>query len=363
LQPAVVEPPYAAMCAPCGRGDGGIADDVYALGVLLIALALGRLPLSGLDADATIRLKLEVGSYAAVAGQERLPPLIADLARTMLAEDPEHRPSPAMLLDPHAARSRRVAARAPRRATRALTIGDREVWDSRSVAFAMATQPDAAVQVLRDGTADLWLRRALTDAALAGRVDEAVRQRAARGTEGEARADALMVMRVITALDPLAPLCWSGLALWPDAVGAVLVAAEADPALLTSVEAVIDTEAPAAWVTVRQDDAAASIRVDARRQRGWLRQRGPGGGLTRLRYALNPLHPCASKVLEGLYVVQPADVPAALEQAAGRTAGRPARPIDAALAGFLAARMDGQVDPDLAGTQDAGAEGCCASCA
>ena len=32
LQPAVFEPPYSAMCLPAGRGDGSIADDVYALG-------------------------------------------------------------------------------------------------------------------------------------------------------------------------------------------------------------------------------------------------------------------------------------------------------------------------------------------
>src|SRR5689334_8179996 len=40
-QPAIYEPPYSAMCLACGRGDGSIADDVYALGVVLVALALG----------------------------------------------------------------------------------------------------------------------------------------------------------------------------------------------------------------------------------------------------------------------------------------------------------------------------------
>ena len=45
-QPALFEPPYSAMCLPAGRGDGSIADDVYALGVLLLCLALGRAPLA-----------------------------------------------------------------------------------------------------------------------------------------------------------------------------------------------------------------------------------------------------------------------------------------------------------------------------
>ena len=92
-QPALFEPPYSAMCLPAGRGDGSIADDVYALGVLLLCLALGRAPLAELDDAAILRRKLELGTYAALAGDERLPPIIGDLVRGMLAEDPEHRPT------------------------------------------------------------------------------------------------------------------------------------------------------------------------------------------------------------------------------------------------------------------------------
>src|SRR5437763_1208946 len=63
LQPALYEPPYSAMCLPCGRGEGSIADDVYSLGVALIALALGRTPLAGLEERAVLQQKLGLGSY------------------------------------------------------------------------------------------------------------------------------------------------------------------------------------------------------------------------------------------------------------------------------------------------------------
>ena len=124
-QPALFEPPYSAMCLPSGRGDGSIADDVYALGVLLLCLALGRAPLAQLDDSAILRRKLELGTYAALAGDERLPPIIGDLVRGMLAEDPEHRPTPTLLLDPASARGRRVAARPPRRAQRPIVLAQR----------------------------------------------------------------------------------------------------------------------------------------------------------------------------------------------------------------------------------------------
>lgn len=44
-QPCVFESPYSAMCHPAGRGDGTIADDVYALGVLLLTLLNGKVPI------------------------------------------------------------------------------------------------------------------------------------------------------------------------------------------------------------------------------------------------------------------------------------------------------------------------------
>jgi hypothetical protein len=42
----------------------------------------------------------------------------------MLAEDPDHRPPPALLRDPSGARGRRVAARPASRAQRSFKIGD-----------------------------------------------------------------------------------------------------------------------------------------------------------------------------------------------------------------------------------------------
>ena len=163
-QPALFEPPYSAMCLPAGRGDGSIADDVYALGVLLLCLALGRAPLAQLDDAAILRRKLELGTYAALAGDERLPPIIGDLVRGMLAEDPEHRPTPTLLLDPASARGRRVAARPPRRAQRPIIMAGSEVWDARSLAYALGDEPEQGLNALRSGAVEQWLRRGLGDA-------------------------------------------------------------------------------------------------------------------------------------------------------------------------------------------------------
>ncbi len=351
-QPALFEPPYAAMCLPVGRGEGSIADDVYALGVLLLVLALGRGAANGAENTGDIvRRKLEYGSFAAVAGEARLPPIVADLARGMLAEDPEHRPTPSLLLEPAAARARRLAARPPKRAQNALRVGPWSAWDARALAHAIAVHPQPGLALLRGGTVDLWLRRSIGDAALAGRLDEVVRTRPAG--EPEAQSDALLAMRAVAVLDPLAPLCWRGLVLWPSGVGPALAAVRAGEAGETVATALLDLiagEAAVTWAGARSGRAdAAPVPAEARRWRTLLAARGPTGGVRRLVYALNPLLPCASPLLAGRAVARCTDLVAALEVRAGRSDAHPdTPPVDADIAAFAVVHSERPSEAEIA---------------
>jgi len=345
LQPALFEPPYVAMCVPSGRGEGTIADDVYALGVLLIVLALGRLPLAGQPDAAIIRRKLAHGSFAALAGEERLPSTIADLARGMLAEDPEHRPPPSLLLNPVAARSRRVAARPAHRAQRPLMIGEIAAWEARTLAYAMAVAQEHGVQSLRGGALLQWLRRGLGDGAMVERVEDAVRHRLAAGAADEERGAAAIAMCVVALLDPLAPLAWRGLVLWPDGIGSALAEAQAadSPELPVLLE-LVKIEAAGSWASTRPDRCdTAQLRAAARSQRAWMLGRGTSGR-ARLAFALNPLLPCGSPLLAGRWVARLPDLPAALEAVAATVDRKLAAPIDGHIADFVAARSERHLD-------------------
>jgi len=348
LQPAIFEPPYVAMCLPGGRGEGSIADDVYALGVTLLVLATGRAPMAGMDDAAVIRRKLELGSFAALVGDDRLSPVISDLIRGMLAEDPDHRPPPVLLADPAAARARRVAARPAPRAPRPLAIGQAPAINLRTLAFALAREPVEGARQLRSGSVDRWLRRGLGDSTTAAYVDELVRARVADFPADDEQADVLMTARAVALLDPLAPLAWRGKAIWPDGLGGALAGsdgADTDAALSELVAA----EAVASWASMRPERCdPMMLRAEAHQQRQLLRTRGPGGGLARLRYVLNPLLACRSPLLQGRMVVRLADLLPALEAVAVRTEIRIGLPIDAEVGAFLAARSDTHVAGELA---------------
>lgn len=348
LQPCVFEPPYSAQCHPAGRGDGSIADDVYSLGVVLIALIGGMLPMADADDETIIRRKLERGSFAALAGDLRLAPSMTDLLRLMLAEDPEHRPQPAVLANPSTARARRIAIRPASRAQRPIDIGGVAAWDARNLAYALSRAPKSAVSLLRSNGIDLWLRRTLGEPVLAARVDEIVRGQADDPITGPAQADAIRLMRTIALLDPLAPMCWHGLALFPDGIGplcALLSANPLDAQHLDQLQVMINEEACAIWGeshSARMD--MAILRLDCRQQRAVLRVGGWAGGMLRLAYTLNPLLACRAKPIFHGAILRLHELMPALERAASGTVDFL---IDADIAAFIAARYSGRMDSDL----------------
>lgn len=354
-QPAVFEDVASAACLPTGRGDGTLADDLYALGVTLVALATGEWPLAGRDDASVIRAKLEQGSLVAVVGENRLPGGIATLARGLLAEDPERRPQPAELAGwPGTARTRVVSARPLVRASRTLRIGPDEVRDARSLAYASGRHWQAGIEALRSGSVTVWIERALGQPQLANQVRELL------GPEPRDDSGPLdgTLSRLIAALDPKAPLFWKGHALMPDGLGAVLaetlLAPPSSGLPLAALDSLLSDSVIPRWATVpgdRRVDPAALDR-SARQHRLVWRTQALGSGPERLLYALNPALPCLSPLLGG----EPAGtVPALLAALERRAAQLPGDtlPFDRHLAAFLAVQMDGRLDEAIAAVGNA----------
>ncbi|MGH7084770.1 MAG: hypothetical protein ACREFN_07235 [Acetobacteraceae bacterium] len=344
-QPALYEPPYVIQCHPAGRGDGTIADDVYALGVLLAVLALGRQPLADHDPDAIVRRKLAIGSYAAMAAEGPLPGALAEIVRAMLAEDPQARPTPQQLLDPAFERARRAPAQVARRAPEPLMVGTQEIFLPRPLAHALAIVPQQGVRLLRLGVIDRWVRRSLGDTALAQGIIEALDRRAREAGDGEERADALLLLRSVALLDPLAPLVWRNLAFWPEGLGPLL----ADGGGAAELEGAIAAEAVAAWAACRPGrPATAALSLEARRWRALCQGRGLARGLRRLCYLLNPLLACRSALIGDEVVMTVPALLTALDAAAREPDRRRELPLDADILAFVLAKVASGLEPDLA---------------
>jgi hypothetical protein len=342
-QPALFESPYHAMCLPAARGDGTIAEDVYALGVLLLVLATGKLPLATLDDTSVIRWKLDLGSFAALSRDSTMSGFTSDLVRGMLAEDPEHRPPPSLLLDPANARARRVAARPPRRSQRPLMLGDIAVFDARTLGLAMLKDDKKAIQALRSGVVTHWLRRGMGDASLASVVEDVVRSRLADPKHGT-RTEPLLLMHTIATLNPRMPLCWRGLAFWPDGIAGLVadgVVTQSNTMALAEeilVNDIIPDWTFAADRPVAMDTALASLEVASSRQ---YLQSGAPGGLLRIFYALNAFLPCRGPGMSADWVIDLGDLLRFYERTVETTA---ATLVTLDIANFIAARADRRIE-------------------
>ena len=163
--------------------------------------------------------------------------------------------------------------------------------------------------------------------------------------------DAELLMGAVAMIDPLAPLCWRGIAFWPDGIGPALAIAQVGaPDVLVRLEEVIVREEAASWASLRADRCDVVMqRAEARQHHSWLQQRGVhgSGGLSRLAYLLNPLMPCKSPLLVGHWVARLADLLPALEEVAGHAERQQTDPIDAHVAAFIAARLERRMDHEL----------------
>lgn len=355
-QPATLETPLVAATVRTARGTGTIADDVYALGAMLLGLSLGAPPLQGRSDDDIVERKLWNGSVAALLDGRRMSPALGEIVAAMVVDDPSRRPTaaslerPSMITPP--ATVRLVTASMP------LGIAGREIWTAPQLAWMLGFAPTASAEALRSGRIDDWLRRALRDASLADRIEQLTLQalRLARPDRGgdEDATDRLLLSHAATLLDPAGPLTWGPFRFDPSAIGGLVRAiagpelAEAFPPAPASAEpdhgtvvSMLSGEALAFHAEHATADAAGRRRLQDQARRHGTAARTTLGRL-RLVHAANPSLACLSPRLGALAAVSLDTLIDGLERdaagAAPAIAGDAVRLLDDAALAFILER-------------------------
>lgn len=336
-QPTVFETIERGMALPAGRGNGTMADDLYSLGVLVLSVLLGRVPGAGMDDRTVITAKIELGSYAALVGDLRLPVTMTELLRGLLMDDPGQR---WILEDIDLWLSgRRLSpkqAHAPRRASRPLEFAGHEYWNPRALAQALGERPLAAHPLIERGDLQIWLRRSLEHDRMAGHVDDAVRT---AGSGGGGPIEDRRLARVLIALDPAAPIRYRGKAAMPEGIGGALSEALVRGTGIQEIAEIVAGLLPLFWVNMQPVPRPEHVPIAKAfdQVRGYLDHTTIGFGIERCVYQLNPQMPCASMILEHHCVLDLDSLLWALEAIAD-SEDRPQDPIDRHIVAFIVAR-------------------------
>lgn len=343
-QPVVFETLQRGMAQPAGRGNGTPQDDLYALGVCLLTLLWGEVPLKGLSETAIVDLKMAKGSFAALTADKRLPLnlmepvkglLIDDIAQRWTLEDLDLWLSGRRLSPKQATPSRR--------ANRQLEFEGKNYINTLELAHAMAAKPFAANKLIESKQLATWLDRSMEDGQILAKVEEAIRTAStSRGGSEEDR----RIARVLMALDPSGPIRFRGKSVLPEGLGPALAEAVVKGASLQPYAEMILAQLPMFWVNVQpafKSDFIPMVRLFDQ-ARMYLERSVAGYGIERCLYELNPTIACQSTILNRAYATDLESLVHGLEAAAGEPERRAKMPMDRHIAAFLMARGAGAVD-------------------
>ena len=334
-QPLLFESLEWAQAFPHARGTGTMLDDMYALGVTVLLLALGRNPLKGVDDATTLRLRLERGSFATLVGENKLPPGHVELLRGLLHDDPRQRWN-AYDLEQWAGGQRLSPKQSEfnKRASRGLIFCGKEYWQIRPLIPALWANVPEAVKLIDGGELDRWLRRSMGDDDRADRVQEALTILKNSGRTGFY--DDQLVTMTTMALDPNAPIGYRGQIVLPGGVGGGLAEAMRNGGNLQILAEIISNQFVGFWGNQQPSGKSDLVPMAQayERMRGFVERTSYGNGLERVVYELTPTQSCLSPLLRGQNVISAKDFLGALEKAAAQP-NRPTEPFDRHIAAWL----------------------------
>lgn len=355
-QPLLLETIERGMAQPSGRGPGTIADDLYALGMTLLILHLGRNPLRDLDDEAILRLKMDRGTYPALTSAVRLPQGLIEPLRGLMTDDPRQRWTLADLdLWLQGRRLSPKQPQVPRRGVRPFELKGEELWHCRALARAMTRAPTIAAPLIDKGDVDRWVRRSVGDEHRADVLQSAIESAGigARSASQEER----LVARAAIALDPPAPIRYRGVAVLPDGFGPALAEAMAAGGSVQPHAEMVLAQLPLFWVNCQTEFRAELVPLiqlfDT--QRVLLEHTGPGFGIERVLYELNPGCPCLSPLVRAQHPLTLPELLQALDTV-GASTNRARDPVDRHVLAFIAARNkklnEALLGPLASGTPD-----------
>jgi hypothetical protein len=346
-QPVLFETIENGMADPMARGPGTTADDLYALGVLLLILNLGRNPAQGMSDEALIAAKLDFGSFSALTGGEKVSPTMAELLRGLLSDKVSDRWTLRNLeMWANGQHSNPVLPSLPQRATRPMKFAGADHLSRPVLASAMAYHWDDALAMVELGTLDNWMRRGFGDDKVGEQLNLIRNLSAGQGAPSHVKHRTLS--RLIHFMAPSLPICYRTLKVNVTGLGTMLATIIDQPTLRTEFIEMLRARLPQNWL-----DGQTKLTMEMLQMRRVLdavekaiERPGPGYSVERVLYELDPGMPCRSALIGDFYVTQLADLLPAID-AALPGADQGTVPMDRHIAAFIAARIGRSVEHEL----------------
>jgi hypothetical protein len=310
------EPLEHLQTTPAGKSSHN-KHDFYALGVLIIYMVYGAKHFSSFTRESLIEQILREGTYYALTRNKEHPEVYDDFLRGVLSHNTEDRWKWRQIKPSLTGKRFNVLPPArPADTVRGYKTEDHEIVTRREMAHYLFTHWTKMPAVLRDNQFMHWIGVSQRNKSLAEQVERSIKVLEKLRANQEVQFNE-QLMRIILLLDPNGPVRMSPLCFFPDALGNLTYNyyLKNEQKELNLLMRFYEQDMVIFWLNVQKNGIdgdpppalmALTDRLD--KMRITMRSNGPGFGIERVIYEMNPYLPCMSPLLEGKFVGNMADL-------------------------------------------------------
>ncbi|MFP4386611.1 MAG: hypothetical protein ACLFP8_04185 [Alphaproteobacteria bacterium] len=302
-QPAMFMSVERASAEPFGRGLGRVKDDIYAFGVTLALFLRKGSAFEGLSDKEILRKKIEVGSYAAIIGTERVQIRYIELLRGLMHDDASQRWGTEEIfswLDGTRLTPPALARR--RKANRPFLFRNSKYLFADTLALELMDYPSDALKVVESGDLGQWVEKAFNEKELSEHYASAMDKLNTSAMNKE-NMD-YIIMQVVFALNPMLPVRFKGRSFTYDGIGGLMARScyeDQDLSVFIEVLQKNILDQAASFKTISQSEILNLIKVfDSCRT--MLRQKKRGLSVEKCVYSLCYWAPCFSPHFKNYFV-------------------------------------------------------------
>ncbi|MBU0726506.1 MAG: hypothetical protein KKC98_16240 [Alphaproteobacteria bacterium] len=336
-QPALFETVDRGATDPMARGEPTTSDDVYSLGMTVVAMLIGKHPVPDLDDKGVLRKRVEGSSFMMLSERHRLPYGMLDVLRGMLQDDSRDRWTlsdiDAWLNDGTIPQTK---LHLPKSAGWPMEFFGTQYSTVRSLAYAIGRHADieGAKEFLKSRKFRNWMVRGVDEERLLMSLEPLFSEREDINFDKMAEAVTMSCM----VMNPYAPMHYKGLAINPTGMGTMLATNMENANTRGILMELAKSSLPLRWLGMQSDaEGYISTHKLLTKAQGLASRSGWGFGLERALYEMQPTARCMSPLLSRFLVYRVETILPALEQVAA-AAKEPFLPVDRHLVSFVLSR-------------------------
>lgn len=345
-QPDEYETAESLLCVPQGRGNGTDADDIYAIGVVLLELILQHPIRLNMQTSELLSAKLKKGSLLTLLGSEKINSQFAATLKGLLDDSSEARWKALTIYNYLEGKNVNISSSdGAERSMRAILIAGEKYYTAKSAALAMLENQDEAFSLTRNGKLQDWIKNGLENEKLSNKIDKLIQ------SSKENENNRLLIPLICIYLDYSLPIKCGDFFVFPDGISKTVFYYTRTHQSLENILQILASDLVKTWY---QEQPHRHAPANSSEFKAALSRNAYGYGIERVMYDFDDDLPCTSELIGKEFVNTPSKLLRALDNNYSVLKDKP--PFDKNIIAYLRCKMGKKIDgiiTDINANQDA----------